>query len=359
MKVCHFTSAHPSDDIRVFVKECSSLANVGHEVYLVAKGESRIENNVTVVGLGNPSGGRLTRMSRFAKMIYRKAKALDCDVYHFHDPELLPYGIRLKKAGKKVIFDSHEDVSSQIKDKPWIPKILRGLVSSIYRAYETYAVKKFDAVVSATPHIAEAFKGRTEKVIIVNNYPKFDDIRYQTKPFSKRERVICYAGGISEIRGEKVMAEAMKDVDGTLILAGNHKIGQIGVGEGLIEYIGLLDREGINNLYGRAMVGLCVLQPASNYIDSQPIKMYEYMAAGLPYICSDFPAWKALTDKSGAGVCINPNSPKELSAAINKILDNPDMAQNMGTKGREAVEKHYTWEVEFKELRRLYKCLSF
>ena len=73
-------------------------------------------------------------MSKFAKMVYLKAKALDCDVYHFHDPELLPYGIKLKKAGKKVIFDSHEDVSAQIKDKPWIPKIIRGLVSSIYKA---------------------------------------------------------------------------------------------------------------------------------------------------------------------------------------------------------------------------------
>ena len=80
-------------------------------------------------------------MSKFAKMVYLKAKALDCDVYHFHDPELLPYGIKLKKAGKKVIFDSHEDVSAQIKDKPWIPKIIRGLVSSIYKAYETHCFR--------------------------------------------------------------------------------------------------------------------------------------------------------------------------------------------------------------------------
>ena len=223
LKICHFTSVHSNSDIRIFVKECSTLAQAGYVVYLVAQGESRIENGVHVIGLGKIPQGRKRRMRDFAKAIYEKAKSLDCDIYHFHDPELLPYGVKLKKMGKKVIFDSHEDVPAQILDKDWIPYPLRKIVSVIYKTYETYAVGKFDAVVAATPHIGEMFKGRAQRVVVVNNYPKLDDIQFHDTPFTERERIVCYAGGIDELRGEKVMVEAMKGVEGTLIIAGDHK----------------------------------------------------------------------------------------------------------------------------------------
>ena len=158
----------------------------------------------------------------FAKNVYERALALDCEVYHFHDPELLPYGAKLKQLGKKVIFDSHEDVPGQILDKEWLPFPVRKLVSVVYKLYETNCVKQFDAVVTATPHIAEKFNRRCRKVIVINNYPKLDDIEFHDTPFDQREPIVCYAGGISEIRGEKIMVEAMENVAGTLILAGPH-----------------------------------------------------------------------------------------------------------------------------------------
>ena len=220
MKVCHLTSAHTNSDIRIFVKECCSLADAGYETYLVAEGESREEHGVHVIGVGKPGAGRRNRMTVFSKTVYETAKALRCDVYHFHDPELLPYGLKLKKAGAHVIFDSHEDVPAQILDKQWIPAPLRKVTARIYRSYETRVVKRLDAVVAATPYIAKQFEGRAKRVVVVNNYPRLDDIQFHDTPFEQREPVVCYAGGISEIRGEKVMVEAMKDVKGTLVLAG-------------------------------------------------------------------------------------------------------------------------------------------
>ena len=228
MRVCYLTSAHNSTDIRIFVKECTSLASAGYEVYLVASGESRTENSVNIIGIGSAPAGRRKRMTGFAKTIYETAKSLDCDVYHFHDPELMPYALKFKRLGKKVIFDSHEDVPAQILDKEWIPYPLRKLVSIVYKRYETYAVRQFDAVVAATPHIADTFKGRAKKVVVINNYPKLDDIEFHNKPFAERERIICYAGGINALRGENIMIEAMKDVDGQLIIAGDHKIETMG-----------------------------------------------------------------------------------------------------------------------------------
>lgn len=227
MKVCHLTSAHPQEDIRIFLKECVSLAVAGYEVYQISCGTSYDKNGVHLIGVGKQENGRLKRMLKSAKRVYIAAVKLDADVYHFHDPELLPYGLKLKKRGKKVIFDSHEDVPAQIMDKEWIPKPFRKLVSALYKSYETHVVKNLDAVVAATPHIADTFKGRCKRVVVVNNYPRLDDIEFQTKPFADREKIVCYAGGINEIRGEKVMIEAMRGIDASLIIAGKHEIMEI------------------------------------------------------------------------------------------------------------------------------------
>ena len=96
IKVCHMTSAHGPEDVRIFHKECVSLAKAGYDVYLVERGDSYEKNGVHIVGVGQPSGGRLSRMTSFAKKVYQAALALDADIYHFHDPELLPYGLKLK-----------------------------------------------------------------------------------------------------------------------------------------------------------------------------------------------------------------------------------------------------------------------
>ena len=355
MRVCHFTSAHDTLDDRIFLKECQSLSQAGYEVYLVGKGDSFNRDGVHIVGVGKISESRRKRMTEGARRVYEKARELDCDIYHFHDPELLPYGLKLKKLGKKVIFDSHEDVPAQIRDKEWIPSWIRKTVAGVYRAYETHVVKQLDAVVAATPHIAEQFEGRVKQVVVINNYPKLDDISFGTTPFEDREPIICYAGGISELRGEKVMVEAMRDVDGILILAGDHEKMEVkGKTGGVIRYLGRLDRVGVNALYGQAVVGLCILKPIENYYYSQPIKMYEYMAAGIPFICSDFPEWRKLAQESGAGICAKDNDVEQISAIINKLLADRSRAEAMGRNGYQYVASHCSWANEENKMLSLY-----
>ncbi len=353
MKVCHLTSAHETNDDRIFLKECESLSRAGHEVYLVGKGGDRTDSGVHVVGCGEMEG-RLKRFTKFTKKVYKTALELNCDVYHFHDPELLPYGLKLKRKGKTVIFDSHEDVPAQINDKTWIPKIFRGLVSNLYRNYESHVVKRLDAVVAATPHIASKFRERTRDVVVVNNYPSLDDIVFHEKPFGEKDAIACYAGSISEDRGENIMKNAMEKVDGKLVIAGLHDAEK----NGKVEYIGFLNRAGVNDLYKDAVVGLCILKPIENYYYSQPIKMYEYMAAGLPFVCSNFPGWVQIAKESEAGICVDPENLDEIAQAINSLLKDRSKAQEMGRKGHDYVVSNCTWANEENTLVRLYKELE-
>ncbi len=91
--VCHLTSVHPVEDVRIFHKECVSLAKHGFDVTLVACGEpayKQNKNGVNVVSLDVPVKNRFERMTKRTRAVYKKALEVDADIYHFHDPELLP-----------------------------------------------------------------------------------------------------------------------------------------------------------------------------------------------------------------------------------------------------------------------------
>lgn len=357
IRVCHFTSAHDARDDRIYLKECISLKKAGYEVFLTARGESTSDEGIKMAGCGMP-GDRFDRMCLFSRKIYKKALETDADIYHFHDPELLPYGLKLKRKGKRVVFDSHEDVPAQILDKEWIPFSLRRIISRLYKMYETYVVKRLDAVIAATPHIAEQFRGRAERVEVINNYPKLDDILFHDRPFTDRGLIVCYAGGISEQRGERVMAEAMQGVDADLVLAGEHEGDPVpDRGGGRIRYIGKVGRDKVNELYGCSRAGLLLYQPAQNHFEAQPIKMFEYMAAGLPFVASDFPLWKRIVEENGCGICVDCGNAGEVRAAIRQLLGDPCKAREMGRNGRKAVESKYNWSVEEQRLISLYKSL--
>lgn len=91
---------------------------------------------------------------------------------------------------------------------------------------------------------------------------------------------------------------------------------------------------------------------------SQPNKMFEYMAGGLPVVASDFPFWRELLDTTGAGVCVDPMDINAIAQGISYLLDNPDIARRMGQSGMEAVAKIYRWDNEERKLVELYAEIS-
>jgi len=365
IKVCHMTSAHDRYDVRIFEKECSSLAKYGYEVSLVVNDniKNEIKDNVNIVTTGFVSKNRLQRMIFSTKEIYKKAIELNCDIYHFHDPELLPIGHKLKKLGKKVIFDSHEDVAKQIMDKTWIPKLFRKIISLIYAGYEKKIVKSIDAVISVSPQFIEVFAKYNTNATLITNYPI---IAINNEVQSKPESFICFAGGISKQWNHEKIIEAISNIEGLrYIIAGSidnsyMEYLQTISGWGKVDYLGVISHEDVQKLYAKSMIGVAI--NFSNQIKGigtlGNTKLFEFMEAKLPVVCSDYVLWKEVIDKYKCGICVNPQNTKEIEKALRYLVDNPQEAIAMGENGRKAVEKQYNWKVEEKKLIALYQNIE-
>ena len=366
MKICHLTSVHLYTDTRILIKECKSLAKAGFEVHFVVPGApTSVIDDVQIHGVIKETGNRLKRMTKTVDRVYKKGLEIDADIYHFHDPELIPVALKLKKHGKKVIYDVHEDVPRQLLTKSWIPKYTHILVSNIVEKYENYAAKNFDVIITATSFIRDRFLKIGCNAQDVNNYPLLNELKMENINWSEKENAVCYVGGISFIRGIKGMVEALEETnDVTLLLGGkfamhSEKNFTMGLdGWKKVTELGFLDRDGVKDTYRKSKAGLVTLQPTINYIDALPVKMFEYMAAGIPVIASDFPLWQGIIEKSESGLCVDPLNPKKIAEAINWILENPIEAEKMGGNGRKAVEKEYNWEVESKKLIAIYESLG-
>ena len=126
----------------------------------------------------------------------------------------------------------------------------------------------------------------------------------------------------------------------------------------MIRYVGQLDRDGVNALYGSARAGIMIYQPADNAVDARPNKLFEYMAAGLPAIASDFPWWRQIIDSVQCGICVDPTDPAAVRNACQYLLDHPKEGWQMGKNGHQAVMEKWNWSVEEKKLLSLYEAIT-
>lgn len=366
-KVAHLTSVHPRYDTRIFLKECMSLANHGFSVSLIVadgKGNEQ-KSNVAIYDVG-ASKGRLDRIRNAPGRVFKKAVALDADIYHFHDPELIPIGLKLKKLGKSVIFDSHEDVPKQILAKPYLNAVAKVFLSKAFMLYESYAVPRLDAIVAATPFIRDKFLPINKRSVDINNYPMIGELNAdQNVGWDQKKSQVAYVGGITAVRGirEIVQALPLAKTDVRLQLGGRFSEPALEdeiksePGWRKVDELGWLDREQVAAVLRRSVAGLVTLHPAINYIDSLPVKMFEYMSAGIPVIASNFPLWREIIEGNDCGVCVDPLDAGAIAEAIDFVVANPKRARQMGQNGQRAVAERYNWAVEEKKLLALYSAL--
>lgn len=364
-KIAHITSVHPRFDVRIFHKEVSSLAKREGVFLIVADGlgDEKI-GNISIQDVGKLNS-RWKRMFFSVFLVYFKTLKTGARIVHFHDPELLLVTILFKLSGKIVVYDVHENVHQQILSKTYIHRFFRYFLSKGFYFFENLMCVLLNSIVCATPAIASRFASFKRKVFVVNNYPLSNEL-YGEIESEEFNNDLAYIGAISEERGIVELISAIGILNGrvNLNLAGtfndNNLFEAVSNMEGwrYVKYFGQVSRTEVKDILSRSVGGIVNFLPAPNHMESQPNKMFEYMSAGLPLFCSDFPLWNQIVSKYNCGVLFNPLDPVSIAESISDLLGDREKCKLLGTNGRKAIHEHFNWNIEEQELYRVYDKLK-
>jgi glycosyltransferase involved in cell wall biosynthesis len=304
----------------------------------------------------------MDRMVRTVWYVYRAAVAEKADVYHFHDPELMPVGLLLRIRGRMVIYDVHEDNVTAIRQKSYMPRALRPLLAGLLGRVEIGLTRYFE-VILAEKYYTKRFPGRTT----VLNYPIPSCLPRVAVETTRKQSSLLFTGKVARLRGALVHAQIvayLKDVEVHVVgfcsedlasemrqLAGDERDRLHIEGEGFyVPY----DRILSYYAQGGWTAGLALFMPNPHDREKELTKLFEYMGAGIPIICSDFPVWRSLIEETGTGLCVDPLDPGAIAGAIEYLIAHPKEAEGMRQNGRRAVAERYNWDVEAQRLLSLY-----
>lgn len=369
MRIVMVTSLHDPFDARIFGREAVGLAAAGHDVTVVAPHTGdEVRHGVTLAAVP-PGRTRRERMTRTAAAAWRRAFALDADVYHFHDAELIPGALWARARGRRVVYDMHEDFPRTFAAKPWLPAWLRGPLAWLAERLENAACRRFTALVAATPAIAERARRLNARVVTVRNFPRPEDFPEPVaRAWHERDHAIAYVGGLADNRGLMEMLAAVARLPAStapvLRLAGPFETEELRAramrhpGWARVEYLGWLGRDEVAAMLSRVRVGLVLLRPEPRYQVAWPVKLFEYMAAGVPAVAADFPLWRRIVEDAGCGRVVDPLDPGAIAEAVAALLADPGTAEAMGRRGRAAILERYSWHNEETLLLALYSRLD-
>lgn len=368
VKVAQLTSVHPVQDTRIFVKQCPSLAAAGYDVVLIACSDDVVSDASFRIRTLSRSKSRAARMIVSSAQILKAAIDSKASIVHFHDPELLFVGLILRALGRSVIYDVHENYKESIRIRHWIPRPLRSIVASVFDLFERFATRLMTANVAATPAIARRLP--SNNTVVVQNFPVVEEFRsIGLDDYEQRAPNLAYVGAFSRERGIMELVRSLPMIVAVeprarLVLAGSFDDRELERqvrsedGWAYVDYRGWLKRREVVALLAAARIGVVALYPVGNYIEAYPVKLFEYMAAGLPVIASDFPLNRQLVTGHSCGVLVNPHSHEEIAAAAIRLLTDPTSARRHGIAGRNAVVNEFSWDNEQRKLLALYAKIA-
>lgn len=368
--VCHVISGYFRTDARVFLRQCKSLHSHGFEVSILTNDgdQDEVLDEIGIIDCAKP-WPRWKTLLMAKRQFLAKALEIDADIYQLHSPELLPLGLALKTAGKKVVYDAHEDMPRHILEKEWLPRFTRKPISAAFEKYMLRTLVQYDDIVSPHSHVVANFQEVLGKGVLIANFPLVaDNWDFSREDFVSRENILCYSGTVYAYSNQEEIVEALGAFDDLQYrIAGyideEHGKRLMAMSNGdKVRFLGRLSRPDLHAFYQSTLIGVVIYDyklNLGNRLGSYGTnKVFEYMEAGLPFICTDYILWKDIIDRYDCGVCVAPGKPNEIVAAIRYFREDKDRAYRMGQNGRRAVLEEFNWRSEEKKYVALFRGLA-
>jgi glycosyltransferase involved in cell wall biosynthesis len=305
----------------------------------------------------------------------RVLRDLRPDILHAHDSNaLVSVAFAARSLGIPYVYDAHDLWLGRPRRER--SRLYFALNQLYYSLVERLLVRRAAAALTVSPPIAEHLARRygLAEVALVPNYPEPPG---QTHPRDIRAlagaeglpvdaRVVLYVGGLMAGRGLEQLVDAAAMVeraelvflgDGVLAEPLRRRATANGSGE-RVHVLPPVPSADLIDVAASADVGVSPIVPSClNYRFSLPNKLFQYMAAGLPVVASDFPQVREVVVGAGCGVVVDTRRPAEIARGINTLLADPESARAMGERGRRAVEERFNWATSARALLDVYRRL--
>jgi glycosyltransferase involved in cell wall biosynthesis len=360
--VCHLTTAHHASDVRIFERECKSLAvKPEYQVVLVAHGEMPIHPKIRHIPLGEIPKNRLARLVKSQFVAARYFSKLKVDIWHLHDPELLLFGCALILLKKKVIWDAHEDYFLQFgnpqEHRTYITKSLRNPTKNIILPLLAFVGDHANAVISATNSINQSYGNK--KMAIVGNEARVEEFASCAPRFTNNR--VLFTGTTDEAQSFRQVVDAISTLDDlVLTVAGKEPIlneriyAEKMLGKRFI-YLGWLNRFELSGAISNSKIGLITHNNQNTNETNSPNKRFEFSAGGLPCVATPTTSNINWVNASSGAILADGFSSEHLARALNKLNKDESIWELISHSTRIWCHEFGSWEKSEKNLMEIYR----
>lgn len=362
---------HNWNDDRIFQRACVGLARMGHDVHLIALGGAAEYSTFCSIGVTiylMPKISGLKRRVFGSRNVIKKAIELNANVYQFHDPDILPHIQLLRKACPQaaLIYDIHENYAGRFVN--WgLPTFL----GTWFRTYEKRIINRLDGITVVSESMKELFESVVVPIEITRNSTDLERLNGFKLPSGENSKIplVVTSGTHSHDRNCLQTIKAIKYVRkidevipifqfvGRYINGIENEMNMQADQDGVSQFLkleGMVPWEQNFERIAQAFCGCVFYKNNANNKVGIPNRLFEYMYCGIPVLVSDFPELRKIVEKTGCGLVVNSESPKDIARGINDLLANPEMAHNMGKNGRLALEQEYGYHIDLQKLINFY-----
>lgn len=257
---------------------------------------------------------------------------------------------------KRRVYDAHE-LFTELKEV-----ISRPLTHRIWQMIEQVFVPKYSQGYTVNDFIAGYFKEKYGvQYDIVRNLPFLSTLPHIP---NASDRFIIYQGAVNEGRSFETLIPAMKLVNARLVVCGDgnyfKQVEQFIVTEGVqdkVVLMGMVPPEELKNITPRATAAVMLFECYGlNQYQSLSNRFFDYIMAGVPQVCVDYPQYKILNDIYRVATLISDTQPETIAGALNNLLSNT-VYYNTLQRNCFTAREELNWQNEEKILLHFYERL--